>query len=448
MQATPTIEKIDNVEVSDNWDEYLSNIDIYAEKHKIDLSNDPFNDLLSADEKREIVQRINEDYKIGGTANCDKWDYIFSAVSAVIAGLIDLFFVGMPGKSKLGNWTNAQADKIVEKFANVVYKIDRNEIEKEIKTGNIRRGADYAPTGKKVPQKEPKGIASSIGYLESRFNVPYDARYAKDLKDPKGTLSLSPQDHHLKSLGHSPDVAGLFFSILDQFTNKVTIIENGSLHRYESNSTDFRLQGKTFFEKIIFGIINWIGCIASDIAGNSGTRGHEGKVGAGIGAPFFEFFQLCNFGQFKAGEDTQTLAQFTTIMYKNGYDARFAAAQSVPVVFNEVIIRLFWSIKRHYYHKKSWAECAPVGLSKNPELRRMLLMGHGCLCLVNAGDAFIRSKGELLSFALHINIVAWSKFANLGFQEIRALYNKNALNVEQMETDLSSEWQRLLNDFS
>lgn len=440
----PVIEKIDTIDIGDDWNTYLSNIDIYAEKHDLDFSRDPFEDLLSADEKREILQRIDDDYKLHGKVQCDKWDYIFAATSGVIAGLIDSFFVGMPGKSKLGNWTNSQADKLVEKFTNVVYKADRKKINKLISEGKISKPTDFAPNGIQVPKKEPNGIASSIGYLEKRFNVPYDARYAQDLKGAEGNVVFNPKDHHLKSLGHCADLVGLFFSILDQFTGKVSIISDGKIQRFEPNSTTFRLQGNNFYEKLLFGFINWIGHMMSDIAGSSGTRGHEGKIGAGIAAPLFEFFQLCDFGKIKVGEDKKTLAQFTTTMYTNGYDARFAAAQAIPVALNEVLIRLFWSIKRHYYHKWPWKECIPLKLSNKPELRRMLLVGHGCLCLVDVTDAAIRSGGEVMTFALHINMVAWTKFAKLGFQEIRALYNKDALNVEEMETDLKAEWDALV----
>lgn len=440
----PVIEKIDTVEIEDDWNLYLSNIDVYAEKHEIDFSKNPFEDLLSADERREILQRIDDDYKLQGKCECDKWDYIFAATSGVIAGFIDSFFVGMPGQSKLGNWTNSQADKLVEKFASIVYKADRKQINKLIGEGKISKPTDFAPNGMPVPKKEPDGIASSIGYLEKRFNVPYDARYAQDLKGAEGNVVFNPKDHHLKSIGHCADLVGLFFSILDQFTGKVSIISDGKIQRFEPNSTTFRLQGENFYQKLLFGFINWFGHMMSDIAGSSGTRGHEGKIGAGIAAPFFEFFQLCDFGKINVGEDTKTLAQFTTSMYTNGYDARFAAAQAIPVALNEILIRLFWSIKRHYYHKLPWKECIPLKLSNKPELRRMLLVGHGCLCLVDVTDAAIRSGGELMTFALHINMVAWGKFARLGYQELRALYNKDALNVEEMEINLKTEWNVLL----
>ena len=438
------IEKLKSIEINNDWETYLQKIENYAEKNEINFSRDPFKDLLSPDEKKEIIQKINDDYKLQGKANCDKWDYIFAASSGVIAGFVDSFFVGMPGKSKLGDWTNIQADKLVEKFSKVIYKADQNHIKKMLRKGSIKKASDYCPNGEILPQKEPDGIASSIGYLEKRFKIPYDARFAKDLQGAEGNISFRPSDHHLKSIGHCLDIVGLFFSILDQFTGKTTIISNGRIARYENNSSGFELQGKNFFEKIVFGVINWIGHIISDIAGSSGTRGHKGRIGVGIAPPFFEFFQLCDFSSINIKADTKTLAGFTSSMYQNGYDMRFIVAQAIPVALNEVLIRLFWSIKRHYYHKLEWENCIPLKLSNKPELRRMLLAGHGCLCLVDTADAAIRSKGEIMNFALHINSVALVKFSKLGFQEIRALYDKDALNIEELELDLKAEWDRLL----
>lgn len=440
----PRIEPLETVELGEDWEAYLRSIDVYAEAHEIDFSKDPLQDLLTPDERQKIITKIEDDYKIYGTADCDKWDYILSSICGVVTGLIDSFFVGLPGTSKLGNISNKCADKLVEKFAKVVHRLDKKHVDKLINAGDIAKYSDYKPTGLSLPRKEPEGIASSIGYLEQRFRVPYDARYSSDLKGAEGKVSFNPATHHLKSLGHCPDLAGLFFSILDQFTGTVTMISDGKIQRFKPKSNTFRLQGNTFYQKVLFGFINWFGHLMSDIAGSSGTRGHEGRPGAGIAPPFFEFFQLCNFVSFKVDKDTKTLADFTTMMYEHGYDARFAAAQAVPVALNEVLIRLIWSIKRHYYHNMPWKDCIPLKLSNKPELRRMMLVGHGCLCLVDVTDAAIRSWGNLLDFALHLNMVAWTRFAHLGFQELRAHFYKDALNIEALEDDLSVEWEKLL----
>lgn len=444
--ANVEVEKIEEVRLDGDWSAYLGNVREYASRRNIDLSGDPFDTLLTPAERREIVQRIEDDYKYHGEANCDKWDYILAGACGVVSGLVDSFFVGMPGASKLGNVVDGVADKAVEKFAKFTNWCDKKYFEKLQAEGAVSSWQDFKPNGETL-QKSVKDndVASAIGYLEKRFSVPYDARFSKDLKGADGVVSFNPKDHHLKSLAHCLDPLGLFFSILDQFTGMTTIVVDGKIKRFKpANDKEFRLQGNTFCTKVIFGFINWIGHIMSDVAGSSGTRGHEGKRGAGIAAPFFELFQFCNFGSFDVNGDKKTLAELTTSMYEHGYDARFVAAQAIPVALNEMLIRLCWSIKRHYYHGLPWKECVPLKLSDKPELRRMLLVGHGCLCLVDAADAAIRSWGNLMGFMLHLNAVAWTRFARMGYLEIRAMYNKDALNTEAMETDLKSGWEELL----
>ena len=84
-------------------------------------------------------------------------------------------------------------------------------------------------------------------------------------------------NHHIKSLGHSPDPIGLFFSILDQFTNTASFISDGKLIRIDTSSSSLRLQGDNFIAKLFSGFVNWIGHIFSDMAGSSGSRGNGGR---------------------------------------------------------------------------------------------------------------------------------------------------------------------------
>jgi hypothetical protein len=409
-----------------SWREYLSNIDKYAKQNHIDLTVDPFKELMTPEDYAELAKRVKEDYTLK-KAQCDKYDYIIAAASGVVCGLIDAFFVGMPGQSKLGNWTDKMADNLVEKFTGFVFKADK-------KAGNV------------LQNKAPEGIAGCIGYLERRFKVNYDARYASDLGLTPEQIGMAPINHHLKSLGHAPDLIGLFFSLLDQFTNTTSIISDGQIIRIENQNGNFRLQGGNFIAKLFCGFCNWIGHIMSDLAGSSGTRGHlDGRRGSGVATPFFELFQLCDFGSFNVNGDNKTVAELSTKMFQEGYDARHGAAMAIPVFLNEVIIRLSFTIKRKFYHKKTWKESMPFG--NQPELRRMLVVGHGCLCLVDGIDAAIRSAKSgpafIVDFALHLNIVAWSKFAISGFREVLIIMNKATLDMETLNRDLDAEWKRL-----
>ena len=55
--------------------------------------------------------KYNEEWT---SAKCDKYDYLIAAFSGISAGIIDIFFVGLPENSELCNFTDKQADKIVK----------------------------------------------------------------------------------------------------------------------------------------------------------------------------------------------------------------------------------------------------------------------------------------------------------------------------------------------
>ncbi len=76
-------------------------------------------------------------------------------------------------------------------------------------------------------------------------------------------------------------------------------------------------------------------------------------------------------------------------------------AMAIPVLITELLTRFMFTMKAHFYHQKDWKYSIP---SDNiPELRRMLLVGHGTLCLIDGADAYIRSGGEMVTFLSRTN---------------------------------------------
>lgn len=333
--------------------------------------------------------------------DCDKYDYYASVFSGLVAGMIDVLFVGAPGQSSLGNFTDEQTDNVVKKFASMC-------------------GWD--------PKKEKEdSIASAIGFLEKKFPVNYDMPYA-NFKEHGFTMAA--KNHHIKSLAHCPDPIGLFFSIIDQFAGTATFISNGQIISVRTETQE--LQGGNFIAKLFCGFANWIGHIMSDAAGSSGGRGNSGR-GSGVPIPFFEVFLLFNFGSFQVGKDRQTFAEVMTRVFQDGYDLRFGAAMAIPVVLNELFLRAFWAIKRHFYHELEWKKCIPS--LKYKSLNKMLLIGNAGLCLVDTIDAGIRSGGNIVTFILRLNIVAWGRLIYLIFKYLtlsRAKIEYERKHIENM----------------
>lgn len=386
-----------------DWASYVREVEEYARSNGVNLAQDPFDSLLSKQQKADLLQRIEKDLEEAD--DCDKWDYVIAASCGLLAGLVDAFFVGAPGKeSVLGKMTDQGANRLVETFAGFC--------------------------GWKSPGGDSDATAGAIEFLEDKFQVNYDHRHSGDVGHK---FEMSTKNHHLMSLAHSPSPAGLFFSVLDQFTDKASYVSDGRLLRISAGS---KLQGSDLASRLVAAFFNWIGHVMSDMAGASGTQGR----GSGVPIPFFELLQFADVGQF--GKDKSTLAKLTVDMFEKGYDARFGAALAVPVLLNELFMRILWVLKRRYSHGCEWKECRPT--AAHASLRRMLLVGHGCLALVDLTDAVIRGKGEPVLVLTRMNPIAWTRFAFLGLREVHLLAGKDAKRIQFVEERLNHDINELL----
>lgn len=315
---------------------------------------------------------------------CDKYDYLTAVGCGAIGGLIDIFLVGIPEpeKSILGDWTDLQTEKCVMNFAKKM--------------------------GWNPRQEQENNVKSAIGFLERTFKVNYDQRNSNDVKK---AFKMGTQNHHMMSLSHSPDIVGLFFSILNQFTSTSSFIsDKGQLITISTNT--YELKGNNLISKLFCGVVNWFGHIMSDISGSQGSKGR----GSGIVIPFYELFGFCKFGKFNVQKDKQDLGIIATRAFQQGYDFRFGLAQSIPVIITDLLIRFIWAFRRYFQYKKSLKECIPT--QKHDDLRIMLLLGNGTLCAMDGIDAGAKSGGNFLVFFMRLNLIAWLRFVTLVLKEV------------------------------
>jgi len=456
----------------DSWEEYLASAQWYARLEQLDLSTDPYVSLLSKKEQEDFIAQVREDY-YERKAHCDATDYALSAFCGTVAGLIDIFLVGTPEKSVLGKWTDEKADELIVKVSQKMWDMDQtkrkeildfakqNKLSFEERSQMLKAaGIPYNQNLSKRPDSDNPNtrLQQCIQYLEKKFSVNYDASHQSMLnlsgatqKELDAIQGLSPSNHHFRSLAHHPDLVGLLFSILDQFTGKTTFISNGSFVRLvpvkKSQSIDeFELRGSNFIAKIICGFINWVGHCLSDLAGSNTTRSEPGKRGMGLPLPGVSLFQFLSLGKFSIGQD---LANLTEKMFESGYDFRFGMAMSIPVAVNETMTRLCFALKRYYYHHLPLNECIPADLkgrgNRQPELRRMLLVAHGTMCVWDAGDAAVAyvTTQNPLDAALHLNYFAYIRLAQAGLSELRAMYRQNHIDLQAITEDTQEEWDRL-----
>ena len=343
---------------------------------------------------------VNVNREKWANARCDRYDYMIAAFCGGAAGLVDVFFVGDPLTGALGKTADNAADGLVKKAAHFFWSNDKRTVGKN--------------------RQMPESLEQCISYLEQAFPVNYDARYARDLNVADGVLSgMRPASHHLLSLAHSPDPIGLIFSIIDQFTGKASFLDHGKLIRAVPEKTSGAipfLQGTDLPSMLFCGFVNWIGHLISDISGSSSTR-RAGKTGrgAGIPIPFYELFLTCDFGDI----DGRTVSETMIRVFEEGFDLRFGAAMAVPVLLEELMIRVIWMIRQKFIRKKSWQESFPS--SAHADLRIMLLVGNAAFCMVDGVDAAVHGLmegGSVVSFICHLNLVGWARLVMLVLKEL------------------------------
>lgn len=405
------------ISTKDNTRDAVMLLELGISEDGYEFASDIKTALASAEvELSAIASKLNESTsnlkKL--TLECDKTDYILAACSGAICGVMDIFLVGKPGESPVGDITDKWFENRTMDFAKMCGWDDSNN----------------------------NSLSAAIKHLEKKFKIPYDQRGAGDAAS--WVFDLSPKNHHFKSLGHNPTLLGLFFSILDQFTNTSHFVSGGELISLQDADGKFELQGKNVPSKLFCGFINWFGHLISDMSGSSSSKGR----GMGIPSPFWswtnDIIAIKRKLNIPVSEFDKSFNELALEIYKQGYDTRFQAAQAIPVFINEVLVRSMYSIRRlirffattektNRTFSSLWKACEPFS---NATVKRMLTVAHGTFCLIDAGDAvargFITGCGtfNVAEFFMRLNIVGVGRFTISLYGEASRGIKRHSLKEE------------------
>lgn len=290
------------------WGEEMSDA-ILKKDIVLDLSveDDGFNfatsisDALAQAESELVVLNETVDSIKVLKPNCDKMDYILAASSGALCGIIDIFLVGKPGESPLGNITDKWFDARTMDFAKLCH-----------------------PEKKKF-----NDLDSALRFLEKEFKVPYDQTGLGDAG--RSVFDLTAKNHHFKSLAHNPSLLGLFFSILDQFSNTSHFVTDGQLISLQQADEKWELRGGNIPSKLFCGFTNWIGHLISDMSGSSSSAA-KGNRGKGLPSPLWTWTNDIVAIKAKLGlsatETDKAMNELALNIFEKGYDARFQTAQA------------------------------------------------------------------------------------------------------------------------
>ena len=371
----------------ENKDQLQISIIPYAENPVMDL------DQIIFDLDRQIEQISSQ---------ADSGDYFISIASGLLCAVLDILWVGEFDLSRGRGIADEQVNNFVKKTA-------------------------------KMLGCEDDDLQSAVRFLEKRFPLVADGNTA----DFGGGLQ-----HHLRDFAHHPTVVGLTFSLLTQFTEKsYGTDKSGRFIVVNVPDTHKIFIGDDIPSKILYGTVIWFFHLVSDVAGSSSSVGKMG--GTGIPGPILalakELSALPIFRNVIVGENTVSVfisklfnGTFFAEHDENGkiikdtavrFDLRGELGvavelgrQSLPVIANECMVRVFYFIRRLAMELREKETCSFEELKQvdwkkikpfnNPTIARMLTISTGVFTAVDVGEAVIFQK-----YLVAVNYVGVGRFA-------------------------------------
>lgn len=340
-------------------------------------------------------------------------DYVVAAASGILMGALGSLW------QKDINLTEAR-------------KFGEEKIQKIVIGAAQRAGLD----------KEHPNIADAIRFLEKSF---------PSVGDKLTAAFGGGLQHHLRDFSHHPSPVGLVCSLLMQFTGKgFGTATDGSFLIVDLPREALKDLGSNTEEKFLYGTLNWVLHLISDMAGSSSTPG----AGTGIPGPLLSFLKEASalpfFRDLSIGHEgkMRTLSQWvskafngTLLKDEDGNPLRFdlrtevgLAGQiltQVPAVLaNECIVRGFYTITRFVDELKRCDVSSVKDLARiNPSrflplnsraLTRMLTVASGSFVVINTAIAAVRAVvegsasgevGAVPLFFMRLNYVGIGRFA-------------------------------------
>lgn len=400
------------------------------------------------------------------TCQADGLDYVLSVSSGLIAGVIDIIFVG--------EWNFKEAKAISnEKVNNKVMAFAKKHPDYLLFCNNNLEGKG----GPRLKPLNTDRLATAIRFLEWKYPLPGDNSW-KGVAD-----KVTPKSHHLDDFSHHPTLIGLICCIVSQFTHTAKYVnrEGTVISIPIEIDENGMLEGKTPSAKIASGFLNWIINVIKDRKGHlySDMGGSNSTAGGGMGIPgslmsflkelsALSIFKKSDFSEklYKAftkgiGEGKNQLDLGALNSLFQGADSKFdfrteeaikheLKRQAIPVVINEVIVRCFYFARHLYSEIKEkqdidiieWKKVIPFG---NRTIVRMMTISTGTMEVVDMADAAIRagakSGGSMALFAsqfvLRINYVGIGRFAIACTADIAMGVKKARLEFAMASADVA-----------
>ena len=179
-----------------------------------------------------------------------------------------------------------------------------------------------------------------------------------------------------------------------------------------------------------------MGKILGHLASDFNAPSAKDKRGMGLPAPLMGLFGILQ----DVKINNQDIGKLAKDMYVNGYDARHFVTMSIPVLINEVLIRVLYIVKEIKYNERDFVDIFKETLPLNlePRFRMILNLSYGTMIAVNTGKVAITKN------ILNANYAMWIAFTWNTFHSLRwLLWTKSSELQKYIDKELAKELEDL-----
>ncbi len=301
-------------------------------------------------------------------------DTVIAVLAGVIAGVVDLVFVGTP------------------------------EIVKIYRGGERFDGSIFTKQLRKAGNGDDH-LSKILSWLSQKCKVPYDISSVSGI--------VTPNNHRLRCFAHDP-LIGALFAVVDIIMGTATLIDNKGRFQVLVNPKEYPTSEK------LLALLYYIGHILSDVC-----------TARGIPIPGFVLTQF-----FTNGED-HSLARIVEQMYTDGYDLRHLASMYSTVFIKNLIIQIYCDFfKKETGKMISTISQREISEQQRKILKyKMFLISDIICCGTNLVKFFVPpTMGNITA----INLAEWTslikntiiniKYVNRDKKIEQILYNRDAIN--------------------
>ena len=398
------------------------------------------------------------------TSHADAADYSLAAACGVLCGIIDSFFVGaFDYKTALKKVKKSDIDERVNNFVkgkaeelrikdtieqqtkgkNLTAE-QRNELEKKIREGLKRTFENKEQFD--AENKTLNALGRAISKLEEHYKLPLDNVF-------QGEKGINAVTHHLDDIAHHPTPAGLIAALIGKFLRVAILVDKDGHWHIKFVKQDFKEWLKVIAPLAISAILtwllyivkkkkseevnklpkpiqnlivllaqtpaavavlqaiaDWLGHLASDIAGSSSSA-YKGKRGMGVPGVFLSLLKeissipplnstplpkVINDLYYNDKPDKRNNLDFRTELGMFEDISKYIGKQTIPVIGGEIVVRTFYFVRhlvQELHIKKElnlvdWKSILPFG---NRTIARMMTVESAVFTTFDIADASIRS---------------------------------------------------------